>query len=623
MKPLQRAGVRRDSPFRSARRVASELWGDYQWLILGASWVIAFSVGYHGFKQHIREYPLNHAGARLEWGSIDCVILTLQLFRLGGSSVLQGITNGWLQAARILAPIVGLATVLTALVSVYWRQYRLIWLRVLKGHTIICGLGDRGFLLATGFADCDERVVAIDIDANNEQMRTAENRGILTLTGDARDRDLLRKVRAHRARYVVCVCRDDAANAEIGAQLRELVADNWHPTAKRSRPVTAVLHMQDPQLATFLRTWELGVGSHAGLRLEFVNLHEIGANAVIADHNLLPGVADQRSQMPHLVVVGASSFGRSFIVAAARKGRLASSGERSSLRITLVDSQAGRVRDALLTQYPCLENACSITAFDCEMGSPEFMAGGFMGQAGDGEAEAVLVCCGDDSRNLTVGFHLANILQGRSTKVIAQMSRNVGLASLISGAASSAGVPERLTTFGVLEGTCVPDMIRFGAYEHIARAIHEAYLLQVARAGMGPMTAPKAVAWEHLSESDKEENRLFASDISRKLSLVGCGLIPQTDWECQPMGFSPDEVEELAKAEHERWLTTKKSQRLRYDEERVEGRSHPHMRPWEELPAHIQEIDREMVRMIPAALAGAGLEICRVSGQSPAARGIA
>ena len=65
------------------------------------------------------------------------------------------------------------------------------------------------------------------------------------------------------------------------------------------------------------------------------------------------------------------------------------------------------------------------------------------------------------------------------------------------------------------------------------------------------------VAWEELSEEMKEMNRYQADDIGIKLHAIGCDILPWSDYGADKFVFTPDEVECMAKLEHERWCKLK------------------------------------------------------------------
>lgn len=144
--------------------------------------------------------------------------------------------------------------------------------------------------------------------------------------------------------------------------------------------------------------------------------------------------------------------------------------------------------------------------------------------------------------------------------------------------------------------------------EPIARAIHSEYLALVAS---DLWKGPSAVSWEELSEEFREANRDQARAIVEKLRVLGLGIAPKTSGtESEPIVFSDEQVDRLARMEHERWVTEKVRNgwvqgRVRDNARRV----HPDLVPWEALDEPAREKDRNAVRVIPKVLGDAGFAI--------------
>jgi hypothetical protein len=68
------------------------------------------------------------------------------------------------------------------------------------------------------------------------------------------------------------------------------------------------------------------------------------------------------------------------------------------------------------------------------------------------------------------------------------------------------------------------------------------------------MALVAAVPWDELSEDYGESCRRQADHVGDKLTQVGCGLAPLTDWSADPLQFTRKEVKILARIEHERWI---------------------------------------------------------------------
>jgi voltage-gated potassium channel len=83
----------------------------------------------------------------------------------------------------------------------------------LKGHTIICGFGRMGQIIAKELALSKHSFVVIDSDP--ERIKEAENLGFLSLQGDATDEDILMEAGLENATSLASVLSNDAMNVFI------------------------------------------------------------------------------------------------------------------------------------------------------------------------------------------------------------------------------------------------------------------------------------------------------------------------------------------------------------------------------------------------------------------------
>lgn len=90
----------------------------------------------------------------------------------------------------------------------------------LERHTIICGYGRMGQILAQQLQEDRQQFVIIDI--NSELLTTAEQIGYLTQLGNATDENILKGAGIDRARVLATVLPDDAANVFITLTARGL-----------------------------------------------------------------------------------------------------------------------------------------------------------------------------------------------------------------------------------------------------------------------------------------------------------------------------------------------------------------------------------------------------------------
>jgi uncharacterized membrane protein len=155
--------------------------------------------------------------------------------------------------------------------------------------------------------------------------------------------------------------------------------------------------------------------------------------------------------------------------------------------------------------------------------------------------------------------------------------------------------------------------------EHLARAIHGAYIRAVRPTSLDTATGKGAVPgrrlslrpWDELPEWLKESNRAQARQIGEKLATIGCLMIPAFD-PALTFTFAEEEVQLLARREHERWMIERMAHASLHGPG-PDGRSHPDLVPWEELSDESRAKDVAAVRNIPAILAGVGFQVLRNS----------
>jgi len=153
--------------------------------------------------------------------------------------------------------------------------------------------------------------------------------------------------------------------------------------------------------------------------------------------------------------------------------------------------------------------------------------------------------------------------------------------------------------------------------EALARAAHELFCEGLVEQGYTYGSATDKEQQTHralldyaeLDETLKESNRENVRDIPNKLAAAGYAMLPARSNE-PPFSFSGQDLERLARMEHERWLgVMRRSGRKPAPDSDQERKEHPALAAWEELDEDEREKDRQMVRAIPKILARAGYAV--------------
>lgn len=250
-----------------------------------------------------------------------------------------------------------------------------------------------------------------------------------------------------------------------------------------------------------------------------------------------------------------------------------------------------------------------------EIISPAFQTADFLfSTEGSCRFTGVYICLDNDSFGLSTALTLHQRLRDLNLPIIVRMVHNAGLATLLRDKGIEADSFYKLNAFGLLDRTCTPAIIMAGTHEILAQAIHEEYVRKQREEGQTVESNPSLVPWPELPESLKESNRSQADHISVKLKLLNCGIELLTTWDAPLFKFKPEEIEDMARLEHKRWVEERRMNGWVYAPapKNIKKKTTPYLVPWEELTEDIKELDRNTVRDLPGLLARAGFQIYRL-----------
>ncbi len=588
---------------RRDRRIGQtlrRLWGDFEWPVIAVLFVVALALGFVGFYRYFAVVGV----PKSRW---DLLYLALQLFSLESGSLASGTIPWELQVARLLAPAVTVYTVIKTIAIIFGERFGIVRVKLYRDHVVICGLGRKGLLLANSLRARGDRVVVVELDAENDLIQTARGNGALVLIGDLRDPQMLRRAKVYNASHLLAVVGDDGVNAEVAMQARKVVE------GRRGKPLSCLVHIVDPQLCDLLRMQEIGRRQDDAFRLDFFNVFESGARALLREHPIGASLQRGAGVAGKIVVVGLGHFGANLVLQAALDWRAARGESADPLQVVVVDQRAETLTESLRHNNKWLDKLCRLIPKQLTLESPEFREAHFLADSeGQVGVSAVYVCLDDDTLGLSTALAIHGHLRGKKIPVVVRMAHGAGLAALLGDSQQLESELAGLYPFGLIDRICNPALLTAGAYEIIARAAHEEYVIEQKEKRKLPPDDPALADWDDLPESLKESNRDQAAHIGMKLQSVGCELAPLADWDAESFEFEGDEAERLAVMEHERWVKERLRGGWTLGERDPEERQTPYLVPWEELSEDTKDNDRLFIRRLPQILARAGLQIVRI-----------
>ncbi len=555
-----------------------------RWYLLAVAWVVLIVLGFTGFLAQSKE-------AALDRTLLDNLYLTLQLAVLsydGG----DGDLNWRLEVARFAAPVMAMGTLLQAASVVFREQFERFRLSGFHGHTVVCGLGASGTRLALSLAEQHRPVVGVDQDAHGSGIAALRAHHVPVFAGDPTDPAVLRAVRLDRASSLVALCISDATNVAIAAAARRV------PRQRRAVDLRCSVHLEDAELTQFLLG--SGLGGEETVRVEFFNMHERGARALVAEH-----LAFEPGRKPHVVVVGLGQLGRAVLLVAAQQWAEVGDGP---LTATLVDVAAPSRMQALEMQHPGLVDAVSacLLTIDVEAPTRDGVAE-LMKRLAEVRPQLVAVALDDESTALATAIFLHRMIDDPTIPVVVRTRGDAGVGASV-GMDDQDGDPRfpGLRLFPLLDRTCSPALMDGGIREELARALYEDHLIRAAARGV--VDPP----WSELTDEEREAAREAADGLSDALEEHGFELLPLRHWGGPTVAFTPEEICRLAERDHDRWRARRGADGWRYGNVReARQKVTPQLVPWDELKPEWHEYNLTRIQAMPTILARTGLEVSR------------
>lgn len=585
----------------SWKRKLKSWWEDSQWFILAAVGITALGLGYCGFVIHNRL-----TGA--ERTILDNLYFTFGLISMNTGAV-EGPISWQLQVSRFLVPAVAAYTALLAITALFVQQTDRIRLWFIKDHLIICGLGQKGYRLASQFLQQGRSVAVVEIDADNDWIESIRSAGAVVIQGDATDPELLQKVKVKRASHLVSVLGEDSDNAEVAVQAERL------SRSRRTGCLNCKIHIFDSRLWFLLREREFEAWDNDHYRLELINIFKQGAQRMLDSSPLWD--PDDVDGDKHLLIIGLGKMGQSLLVESALRWRRNSTANRNKLILSAADLQAKDKIGALEIQFPQLNRTADLNPLTMDVRSPAFheVLASLRDQTGIFPTR-IYICLDNEPLSLHCALTL-NQQDDRETPIIMRMAEAGGLSQLLKGNAEEQSAYRNLRIFNLQEETLTPDLLLQGTYEILARSLHQSYLEGQGIGTQRESRTPSELPWEQLSPEFRERNRRQADRLPRILAAAGYRIDPLRDWEAETFRFregpgGADEITLMAAAEHALWCRDHRRQGWKYGEARDRDRKrHPKLVDWGQLDEDTREKNKQFLRELPVILARAGFQVVK------------
>ena len=557
--------------------------GQCSWGIVAVAGVLTLVLGIMGF---------DHADGNAIPFSTR-VYLALQLFTMESGSVTDRAEVGWkLETARWTAVMAAFGTLINTLIAIFSKQIHSFYLSRLSGHIVVVGSGDGGAQLAGDLIKAGRSVVVVEKETNAEHLLQLSQMGVAECFGDASDPAVLQSVAVKNAELIAVLAGDDSVNLSIANSIR-LACDG----AVRSQPVKAFIDVSDSRL--------FSVACPESRCVDFARFsrRDNSARALFKEHPLdEDGISMLDTRRVHLVIFGHNQMAESLVTQA-----LASMHFANQLpgMLTVIADGADRKKQRLMCQAPEFDSCAEINFCEGDASDPEPRRRLRDALDDPNQLVTVVICDSNFKRVLAECLDLAPLMTQRNCKIFLEAGKSDERGFHVN----FKQFPNlKVELFGQTETACSAEYVIGEELDTLARQIHEKYVAKRLAEGDTPEQFPAMRPWQQLSSELKIMNRQQADHIATKLRALNMEMAshptPQPKWPREPTN---EEIEALAKAEHDRWAACKRLAGWKSGKERNDTlQIHPDLVPWSELSETIRDYDRDPIRNLPKLLSGIG-----------------
>jgi hypothetical protein len=472
------------------------------------------------------------------------------------------------------------------------RLRRLVMVRA-GGHAVLAGSSPVGEALATAWVRAGRPVLLLS--PVEEDRFIADRIGAAFVLGDPGDAGNWVRAGLGQAGFLACVGPDDLRNVDAAAAALSWARAHRDPDRGQLHCYVALV---DPYHRVALSERLAPAAQAAGAELHVFSAPQIAVRRLLRAWPL-QAFREQASRQPAAWVFGCGTAAEELVLTLLRLGCW-----RQGLRpsITVVDRGAAAFGSAFVDRWGGAGAAAQVrfVTAGAEQGQrlfDELAADGlphavFLARAGDADNLA-------DAMTLLAAFHAA----GRPAPPLHVLQQ----APVERSALAS---HPWLLPFGDANAVAA-ELVQGERLDAMARSIHERYVREALEGGAVLGARRSLQHWPELPLDLKDDNRAVADHHFVKVVDSGCVLVPASGGD-PGAPWHPAEIEELSRAEHDRWNTQRELAGWRHAPERDDARKlHPDLVPWDALPEPRRELDRAVVRQVAALFAAAGESLRR------------
>jgi hypothetical protein len=321
---------------------------------------------------------------------------------------------------------------------------------------------------------------------------------------------------------------------------------------------------------------------------------------------LLTDTHSPESHPVHFLIVGFNFLSESIIVQNAQIGHYAN-GKKT--HFTIVDSDSEIKKINFFHRYPQIEEICVLHFLNEKTENLQISENLINTDEKKIPITCVIVCENNDMKCLSTSLLLLKKIKSKEVFIFMYLMHDIGLSLFLNKQFADYS---RLIPFGMVETISNKEFVIGEKLNTLAKTIHKNYIKSMITTFEDKSYQDIVLPWELLTNEIKDSNKNQADHILVKIHIIGAKIQELRSPGHELFNFSQEEINLLARIEHNRWMANRYLGGWTFGNERNSKKKiTPDLINYDELDENAKEKDRNTITNIPKYLRNLNLEIKR------------
>ncbi|MCG8316252.1 MAG: hypothetical protein MI976_23835 [Pseudomonadales bacterium] len=548
-----------------------------EWFLIIVGAITAFVLGTLGYWQLYQSAPNKTI--------FDCLYGAIRLFLLDLDQLTVQPPIS-LEIARWLAPLCFATATLKTLGALLYDRIREYAISRSRNHSIVIGSGDTTVRIIKSMLSISQAVVWIRLESDKNITHPINDPRLRILLVSSYNSGVMEDIGLYHAKHLLLDTGSDSTNLD----LIDYVYKNQQ---QLNRLLKCSVQISNTALLPILSESTIFKTNFTSFEANLFNTNSFLARYIQNQYGPHQSgkLLDNKHNTCNLIVVAEPQLSASILIQLAK---IAHFPDDKSLQITLIGTDAEDILSTIVKNVPALSSILNLKAFNV---LPTFDYQNEINCFIDPLKNPLIQICTGNTEQIIQWVKCIERCPSKPETQIFPLSENAK--RWVGNLYPSNRL--NIKIIDILHEVFSIDSLFNESLDVLAKDIHERYLSQV-RATSADRYNDAAVEWKILAESLKDANRAQADHLLIKQLILSKTYSIDTNQTA--LALTDEQKEELARIEHNRWMSDKLVNGWRYKKgvKDIANRYSPAIVRWELLPASEREKDIAAIEAIPELL---------------------